>query len=918
MAERKKYYFKPHRWLISVISLIVPARYRMDWKREWKAELQHREELLKRWEKLDWKASLNLMMRSLGAFWDALWFQRKRLEENMFQDLRYGMRLLGQTPILTAVAVLSLALGIGANTAIFTLIDAALLRKLPVKNPDELVLLRWKGGRKVPFKSLMGGIDMREGQSTSTSFSYPLFEQFRDRNEVFSDVFAFAELYQLSANVDGISEVIGGQIVSGGYYSGLGTQTVYGRPISPDDDRADGAQPVAVISYSYWQRRFGRDPSAVGKTIYLNGSAFEIIGVTPSEFAGTMQVGSAPEITVPMATQTRVMTSGPILGESSNWWVQIIGRLKPGFNREQAQATLDVILQQSVLESIKDTERDSDPIRLEASSGSRGLNESRDEYSYPLFILMGVVGLVLAIACVNIANLLLSRAATRQKEMAVRLALGASRFRLIRQLLTESVLLAMIGGAMGLIFAQLGKDLLVGLLAGNSNQLILNLKLDLPVLGFTAGVSILTGILFGLAPALRATRIDLTPALKDNARSMSRGKSLLSKSLLIAQVAMSLLLLIGAGLFVRTLRNLGNVELGFNAENLLLFRIDPTLNGYQGAKVANLYDRMVEEIQAVPGVRSVSISRHPLLSGSAAISNIVLPGQTEPPAEWDFRVFIQQVRPNFLETMEIPLLFGRNLSASDDEKSLKVAIINETFARTYFPAENPIGKRFSFARRSKNTEEIEIVGVAKDAKFSSVRNETPATVYLPYMQSVANLGQMNFEVRTAGNPNDMVAAIREAAQRADSNVPLFAVKTQSEQAEQSFSQERLFAQLSAFFGLLALLLASIGLYGIMSYGVARRTREIGIRMALGAQSRNVLWLVMRETLVLIFIGAAIGLPLALAATKLVSSMLYGLEPTDPMTVAFATVFMTAVAAFAGYLPARRASRVDPMVALRYE
>jgi predicted permease len=924
MTRRKKDYTKPYFWVISVIGLLIPHRYRFDWKREWLAELRHREALLKDWEKLDRKASLNLFRRSLGSFWDALWFQQKRLEEGMFQDLRYGIRLLGQSPVFTAVAVLSLALGIGANTAIFTLIDAALLRKLPVRNPDELVLLKWTSGRKPPFKSLSGSIDMRGGQSKSTSFSYPAFEQFRDRNETFSDVFAFAELYQLNASVDGRPEVIGGQIVSGGYYAGLGVPPARGRAISPDDDRSADAEPVAMISYSYWQRRFGRDPDAVGKTIYLNGSPFTIIGVTPPEFAGTLQVGSAPEITVPMAMQTKVMSGGSILTETDNWWVQIIGRLKPGFIQQQAQPGLDVIFQQGIAESQKNAERENDPARLELTSGNRGPNESREEYSYPLFILMGVVGLVLAIACVNIANLLLSRSATRQKEIAVRLALGASRGRLIRQLLTESVLLAMIGGAIGLIFASWGKDLLIGLLAGNSSQFTLDLKLDARVLVFTTAVSALTGILFGLAPALRATRIDLTPMLKDSSRSATGGKSRLSKALLVAQVAMSLLLLIGAGLFVRTLFNLGRVNLGFNAENLLLFRIDPTLNGYKGAKLASLYDQMAERIQAVPGVSSVTISRHPLLSGSAAITSVTVPGGAEQSDE-ELRVYIQRVRPNFLATMEIPLKLGRELSAQDNENAPKVAIINETFARTYFPDANPIGKRFLFGKpgspsvgKSGKGDEYEIVGVARDAKFSSVRGETPLTVYLPYLQNINGLGQMSFEVRTAGDPAQLVASIREAAQSIDNNVPLFEVKTQAEQAEQSFAQERIFAKLSAFFGLLALLLACIGLYGIMSYGVARRTREIGIRMALGAEARNVLWLVMRETMILVLIGAAIGLPAALVATQLISSMLFGLTPTDPATVVFATIFMIGVAAFAGYLPARRASRVDPMVALRYE
>jgi predicted permease len=914
-TRARKRSFRPYLWLITLVSVIVPSRFRSDWRQEWEAELRYREALLEEWEKLNWRTKLDLLRRSLGSFWDALWFQRQRLEEEMFQDIRFGMRMLGRSPIFTAVAVMSLALGIGANTAIFSLVNAVLLKKLPVKNPDQLVLLNWVSGKDIPAKSISGNLHMKDGQALSTSFSYSAFQQFRDFNEAFSDVFAFTDAGQLNVGIDGEAELAEGQLVSGGYYDVLGVKPIMGRALTADDDRLPGAEPVVVISYAYWQGRFGHDPAVVGKIIYINNSPFTIIGVTPQGFSGTLQVGSSPELTMPIAAQPLISPIGSSLDKPDYWWLQIIGRLKPGVSEQQARAGLDVIFQRSVAESQQSSDEKTATARLETSSGSRGLSESRQEFSEPLFILMAVVGLVLAIACANIANLLLARAATRQKEIAVRLALGASRLRLIRQLLTESVLLAFIGGALGLLFAYLGKDLLLTLLPEESTSFSLDLSMDARILSFTAAISILTGILFGLAPALRATRVDLTPALKDNARSMSKGKSRLGKVLLVAQVAMSLLLLIGAGLFVRTLQNLENVDLGFNRENVLLFKLDPTLNGYKGPRLMNLYKQIMERVEALPGVQSASLSSHAPISNNATYRSVEVEGYT-PPEDAEKYVYQQSIADTFFDTMEIPLLLGRGFNSKDDENAPKVAVINETMARTYFSSDNPVGRLFSIGR--KNKEQVEVIGMVKDVKYTNVRQNIPPTFYMPYLQRPNDLGRVSFEVRTSGNPTEMVAAIRQVVQEADKNLPLFDVKTQSEQVNATLAQERLFARLSSFFGLLALMLACIGLYGLMSYAVARRTHEIGIRMALGARSGDVLWMVMREILMLVLIGVAIGLPAALAATRLISSMLFGLTATDPMTISVATLFMIAVAALAGYIPARRASRVDPMVALRYE
>jgi predicted permease len=834
------------------------------------------------------------------------------------QDARYGLRQLGRQPIFTAVAVLSLALGIGANTAIFSLIDAVLLKTLPVKNPDQLVLFKWISGPEIPMELLSGSMSITDESASSTSFSYATFEQFRQNGEALSHVFAFAEIDRLNVGIDGQAELASGQVVSGNYYEALGVATVAGRAITDSDDRVAEADPVAVISYGYWQRRFGGDREAVGKTIYLNNSPFTIIGVAPPGFYGTLDVGASPDITVPVAKQSLVMPGEPYLNRPGVWWLQVIGRLKEGATAEQARARLEVILQQSATAYQTSSEKQKDIPRLEASAGSRGLGEVRQRFSDPLYILSAVVLLVLLIACANVSNLLLARATARRKEIAMRLALGASRIRLVRQLMTESLMLALMGGALGLLFAVWGKDLLVAALPNDSRAINIHVPIDLRVLAFTLAVSILTGFLFGLAPAFRATRVDLSPVLKDNAAAVVKAgsRSRLGKALVVAQVAMSLVLLVGAGLFIRTLRNLENVNLGFNKENVLLFKVDPTLNGYKGPAIAELYNQIIERVKTVPGVRSVSVSDYALISSSASITRISVPGLALPPGERPL-VYLHPVGASFFETMEIPLLSGRGFGPQDVQGAPRVAIINETLARTFFPNEDPIGKRFTIMA-AKTPEPIEVIGLVRDSKFSQVRDEAPPTYFSPYLQNVKNLRAMSFEVRTAGDPAGMVPAVRQIVQELDRNLPIFNVKTQSQQVDEALLQERQFARLSSFFGLLALILACIGLYGILSYAVARRTNEIGIRMALGAERRDVVWMVMRETLLLILIGVAIGLGGAFLSTGLISSMLFGLTATDPVTILFAALLMTGVAALAGYLPARRAALTDPIVALRYE
>ncbi len=921
-------------WLIALVGVIVPRRFRADWRQEWEAELRYRETLLADWDKLDRRNKLSLLWHSAGAFMDALWLQPRRMEDEMFQDLLYGARMMLSRKGFTAVAVLSLALGIGANTAIFSLLDTTLLKMLPVKNPRELVLFKWLSGDRRMFRGYDGsGIERDEatGMRTGTSFSYPAFERFRDQNQTLANVFAFALLRQLNVGVDGRAEIAEGQIVSGGYHAGLGVNAFLGRTLTDEDDKA-GAAAAAVISHRYWQRRFSGDPSVIGKAVSLNGAAFTIVGVTGPEFFGALEIERAPDITVPMAFQPQVRpTSAPLLSDARNWWVHVIGRLKPGVGERRALADLNLILQQHAAAARSSLQAEFDLPGLKLEPGGQGLTQTRSKYAQPLAILMAAAGLALLIACLNVANLLLARSETRQKEIAVRLSLGASRFRLVRQLLTESLLLSLMGGALGLVFAYWGKDALLALRVWGSGSMALDLNLDLRALAFTAAVSVLTGILFGLAPALRATRVDLTPALKDGAGTATSARSRLSKGLVVAQVALSLLLLVGAGLFARTLGNLAQIDVGFNRENLLIFRVNPGVSGYKGERLANFYQQMLERIEALPGVRSATVLQNTLLGSGVGGGNIYVQGYDSQPNE-KLMADTQYVATNFFEAMEIPILKGRRFTPQENEQAPKVAVINQTLARRYFGDTDPIGQHLAIGAVNydnsgkmigSDNPPIEIVGVARDSKYNTLRGEIGPSVYLPFRQRQYGIsGEMTCAVRAAGDPAAMTAAIRNALESIDANTPLSAVKTQNEQIAEQLAQPRLFASLSSFFGLLAMALASIGLYGVMSYTVARRTYEIGIRMALGAQGGDVLRMMLRETLLLVAIGLAIGLAASVATARLIESsldgLLFGLTSTDPLTLALAALLLLGVAIVAGWMPARRAAQVDPLVALRHE
>jgi predicted permease len=842
----------------------------------------------------------------------------------MFKDLRHGVRMLFQARGWTAVVVVSLALGIGANTALFSAINGLLLRTLPVRDPESLVRLRWAGKNDMVTSSSDYGFSAKDsaGRDIRSTFSYPMFRQFLSDNRTMTDLFACAPFGRVNVVVDGQAEIATGFISTGNYYRLLGVNASLGRTIVPEDD-LPSAPPVAVISARYWRSRFGSDPAAVGKVVRVNNVPVTIIGVLPASFTGTQQaVGDPPDLGVPLALDVPLSAGppDPRASQPTYWWLQVMGRLKPGATVAQVQGNLEGVFQQTAraglstyLASLPENERSTSNNRnrkevpgLLASSGSRGVYDVNTNDMRAVTILSVVVALVLLIVCANVANLLLSRATARSKEISIRLSLGATRGRLVRQLLTESVLLAGLGGALGILVGYWGQRLLPGA-PGQATPL------DWRVLTFVLAVTGLTGIVFGVAPALRATAVNVNTALKENSRSVVGSRSVLSRMLLVAQVAISLVLLVGAGLFLRTLQNLRHVDVGFNAQNLVLFRVSPQLNRYDDQRTRVLYDEMLDRLRTVPGVRAATMSNPALLSGSVNGTSIFVQGRVYGPDQHD-GINRLVVSPTFFDTMEIPLLSGRGFTSRDDEKAPKVVIINDAAARKYFPGENPIGRRFGSSIEDSGQQEI--VGVLRDVKYNSVRDSAPPTMYVPFRQ--ARTGGMMVEVRTAGDPVSTMGAVRDAVRRIDPNLPLMDMSTQIEQIERRFLQEKVFAQAYALFGGLAVVVAAIGLFGLMSYSVARRTNEIGIRMALGARRQDVLRLVLSESMVLVVAGVAIGLAIALAASRLVSTLLFGLAATDILSIAAAVIVMLVVSSIAGYLPARRASRVDPMVALHCE
>jgi len=952
--------------------------------------------------------------------WSFIWL------EQLLQDVQFGLRMLRKSPGFAAVAILTLALGIGANTAIFSLIDAVMLRALPVENPSQLALLKWSARNQPNIHGYMTSgdcpLNVMPGAANpyGCSFSEPMFREIAQAN-IFAATTAFANSGRLNLTGNGPATVINGQLVSGEFFHTMGLKAAAGRLFEAADDKPSAA-PVAVLNYGYWQSAFGGSRDIVGRTIELNNVPFTVVGVAEQKFTG-ITPGSDYDVWLPLSDAQRITDDIFWRNRSSDvgsWWLTIVGRLKPGTELASAQAAVNGLFQNEMLHGaaplfhggemplgaggppgrgpgsdqkfhgampppaggtgpgrarvpVQQAPGGAVPVPREAAGGSMpksagktpvilpappgaapgdgpktlstaadnpqvtllpaqtGLIGRRSDYSNPLYVLMLAVGIILLIACANVAGLMLARAAARQKEMAVRLALGAGRARVVRQLLTESVMLSVLGGVLGILFAYWGAHAIVSFVSSNQTRpLGFATGVDLRVLGFTVTISLLTGILFGIAPTFRGARVDLTPALKDGERSSgssahaSRKWFSIGNALVVAQVALAIVVLVGAGLLVRTLQNLRSIDVGFDSHNILVFGIDPTLIGYKGAQVDAFYRDLQGRLAATPGVKSASYSILPLLSDRLGITGFHWPGT---PQDQTSMADGLSVGPNFFATMHIPFLAGRDFNASDFKVSAANSgvtpssartplIVNQAFVQKYLGKENPIGKQFGEMGAAADHPAFpgyEIIGVVRDAKYNNLRREINATMYTPQ-----SAGGASFELRTAADPEAILPTIREVVAQVSTNLPLFEVKTESQQIDRLLFQERLVARLAGFFGLLALVLACVGLYGLLSYEVSRRTREIGIRLALGAQRERVLKLVLGQGIVLAIAGAALGIGVALGVMRYLAAMLYDVHANDPVTLIGVAVLLTLVALAACYIPARRAMRVDPMVALRYE
>jgi predicted permease len=846
--------------------------------------------------------------------------------DTVFRDLKYTYRTLARTPGFTAVAVLTLALGIGANTAIFSLLDQVLLRRLPVKDPKQLVLLTMKGRH---YGSNWGG----------NAISHPMFRDFRDHNEVFSDMFCrFPTSASLSFGQQ--SERVSVELVSGTYFSTLGIVPAMGRILTPEDDVVPSGHPFVVLNYNFWKTRFAGDPQIVGKTLDLNNYKMTVVGVAQAGFDG-VELGFSPKIFIPIMMQPQFVVGNPedMLKTRRTRWVNTFGRLKPGISQQQAKAALqpfmhamlDMEVQQKEFNRASKYDRDEFlKCSIDVLPGSQGRSYTRRQLTTPLWVLMATTGVVLLIACANLANLMLVRGSGRVKEIAVRLAMGATRPRIIGQLLIESLSLSVLGGITGLAVAFWADRALMRIyLPSDSGGMNISSAPDLRILLFNLAVTVLTGIIFGLVPALQTTNPNIAGTLKDQAGAVvgGGGNHRLRKGLVVVQVTLSLLLLVGAGLFVRSLANLRNLGPGFSPKRLVAFQIDPSLNGYTPERLRIFYPQLSDALSSVPGVRSVGLASMRILEDNEWDSGMSVEGFTPAKPDEHAEPYMNAIGPNYFATLGVPIIAGRDFTINDRHIvkhgpeewnwAPTTVMINEKFAKKYFAGRNPIGLHLGFGTDPGTPADMEVIGVVKDFKYTNLRDEIPEQAYIPYLGD-RFLGGMTIYVRTTGDANQLMSTVRSTVRDMDPNVPVYAMRTTEVTINESLSTEHMIASLSAVFGFLATLLAVIGLYGVMAYTVAQRTREVGIRIALGAARGKVIWLVMREVLLLVAIGVIAGVTASLALTRVVQSQLFGLTPHDPLTLGLATAALALVACAAGYIPALRASRLDPMVALRYE
>jgi predicted permease len=830
---------------------------------------------------------------------------------SVLADLRLALRGLRRSPLFSIVAILSLALGIGANTAIFTLIDQVLLRKLPVRDPDQLVMLYQQGSHN--------------GSNMGTRMhSYPLYQDLQQKGEPLSEVLC-RRLVPASVSVDNETERVEAEMVSGNYFTMLGVQPAAGRVFSSQDDQVYMGHPVVVLGYDYWVSRFAQDPTVVGRTIRVNNYPMTVVGVSAAGFAG-IDPTQSPQIRVPIQMK-------PVMVPDWDWvhmddrrvrWVQVFARLKPGYTVESATPPLQGLFTQirtyeATLPAAKDWSAYSRQQflkgQLRVEQAAMGFSGLRNDFSTALIVLMCMVGLVLLIACANVANLLIARAFMRQREIAVRLSLGASRWRLVQQLLVESLALSLAGGLLGILLAAALTRSLLALIPSEGSPLLISSTPDLRILAFTFGLACLTGVIFGLLPALRASRVDLWTTLKETVGSIagSGGSLFLRKGLVTAQVALSFLLLFGAGLFVRSLDNLKTTDTGVALDNLVTFQLSPALNAYTDEKTMQFYRELQDRLRASPGVKSAAFATVPILSGNEWDSTTSVEGHQAKDGE-DMQAFMNALSPGYFEAMQIPILEGRDFTWMDAHDKPTVAIVNRRFAEHFFPGRSAVGKRLGRGGGPKTKLDIEIVGVVADSLYEGPREGVHRQVFVP------NWGRNSaaFYVRTRTASSSAYALVRNEVKRLDAAMPVYQLKTLESQLDQTLLTDRLIALLSAGFGLLATVLASIGLYGVMAFVVARRRKELGIRLALGAQPRLVIWLVMKEVLLLLAIGLAIGVPAALGLGRYVSSQLYGIQGHDPWVAVTTMLLLTIVSAAAGLIPARRASRINPILALRHE